>query len=152
MYGALLILAGAGVVVVEAIRSSSNKASGTEIAVLIGLGSVLQIAGGGTFGRGWRVEPNKAKGALRTLRSVGREAGAMHAVVAGALENGGTAELRRAAQTCEYGLAAVMPKVENAMRDWDDIHPEMMETVLNEKAPRVLFPVFHDDVEELPGV
>lgn len=159
VYGALLVLAGAAVVVVEAIRSSSPRhpATGIEIAVLVALGGVLQIAGGATFGRGWRVEPTKARSAVRNLRSVGQQAAEMRAVLDAALVSNSAPEIRKAAVICEYGLAALTPSVENAMRDWNDVHPEMLQMVLDEAAPsgdplggQGL--VAEDDVEDLPGV
>jgi hypothetical protein len=129
--GTVLVLLGIAAVVWTGVRSSGKTPpSSSELAVLLALGAVLQVAGGASFGRVGRVDPQKALSAVRRLVSTGLAVRDLRAGLAGA-QAGATAATQRTLGQVDAALAVISRQLEDAVRDWNDVHPEALKEVLD---------------------
>ena len=131
--GALILVAAIAVTVWIGVISSSKTSppSASELTVLLFVAAALQVWAGATFGRIGHVDPDKAKSAVRRLISIGIGIGELRSHLVGS-ESEPLQQLRVLNARIEQGLTILTREVEDAVSDWNDVHAEALQNVLEE--------------------
>jgi tRNA U34 5-carboxymethylaminomethyl modifying enzyme MnmG/GidA len=131
--GTVLVLAGVVVLVWVGVRSASSKAplSGMDLVVVLAAATVLQIAGGATFGHVGRVNPEKAKSAVRRLLTVGFSTRHLRTALQGSLHSTDVDELRATLIRMDEGLRFISWQITDSVADWNDVHSEALRDVID---------------------
>jgi hypothetical protein len=126
--GSLLLLLGLGLLVWAGVLSvtTAHPPSTPELVVLLLGAAIAQSLGGATLGRIGHVDGDKAKSAVRRLLQVGRTASLLRGHITSALQRGTSDALREAVIRADEGLDSISGTVTDAIKDWNDIHPEAL--------------------------
>lgn len=134
LLAALVLAVGVGFAVFTGLRAAQTEdpASGGELGLYLLITSALQVAGGIILGRVGRVEATHARSAVRRLGSVGQTVSALQVHVDEAHNAGDAPSVRRALIHVETGLESMSGHLYDAVRDWQDVHPEAVRDVVAE--------------------
>lgn len=118
------------VLTVFAYNSTRQQLSPPETTAFALLTALLGIFATGSAARTGRVDPDKARSAVRRLLTLGRAQGdnLMRLQLALGTENAHLIE--REARTVAEGLRIGGYEIKDAIADWQDVHPEALREVL----------------------
>lgn len=130
----LLVVAGISLAVITGLRGlqTEDPPSAGELGLLLLVTSAFQVAAGIQLGRIGRVEATHARSAVRRLATVGQTIALMKGRVETATDGGDAASVRRTLWQIETGLGSVSAHLQDAVRDWQDAHPEAVREVIAE--------------------
>lgn len=113
--------------------SAKRQLTGVDTTLFAVVTAVLGIAGAAAAGRVGRVDPSKARSAVRRLLTLGRTQGEDSLLLAEALESGDPIKLDRDARRVSANLLTGFRNLEDAIEDWNDVHPEALREVLDKE-------------------
>jgi hypothetical protein len=126
-----LILLGVMVLAWSAfLRTQSTPLSATEAVLLVVLSSFFNIFGGAAFGRIGRADPKHARSSVRRLLTIGRTLTISEDRLTYAIQSGDPSRINAEASSAAMELRLLREHLADAIRDWNDVHPEALREVI----------------------
>jgi hypothetical protein len=128
-----MVAAGVALSIWTAAQSSKTKPpTFAEVAVLLAGSAALNIAGGAYFGRIGRVQPGHARSAVRRLLRLGGQLASTRTDLIHSMTeiSDGSGLPLAAASSSIARMADLAGTIQDAIADWQDVHPEALRSVL----------------------
>jgi len=114
-------------IVFRAADQTGTVPSAAEYGIVVFFSSVLNILGGAGFTRIGHANPSHARSAVRRLITIGQNINQARAILGEQSVIGDGSDHLGAAAAI---LQATEPHLENAISDWNEVHPEALSEVL----------------------
>lgn len=129
--GSVIVLLGIAILVWSGVLAASKPApSRPELTVLLAASAVLQIWGGATFGKTGRVDPEKAKSAVRRLYTLGTTTRDLRIELESSILSNDPDRHRDSVIRADEAIRSLGFHLTDAISDWTDIHAEALQETI----------------------